>query len=265
MPSLGLDLGPSETKIARARQHLDTLEREVPAEIVESGPYAVRFSEVDPQTGWCEISLVPQDTEKPRLSVLVGDLVHNLRCALDYIITALADASGTPLTTRHQFPIFNTEGGYSARVTRKKDGPLQGIVHGNTLIDTLQPYKLKPNPRADPLWHIHRFSNADKHREPIAFLAIPHGSFKIRFNGVRVETEEFTEITNWSPNEEYVISRMRFDPPRARNLRVDGPMQLEVIFTTPAFETEPAHSVGLTELRESCDHVAMVIDAFKLL
>src|ERR1035438_3957568 len=233
---VGLDLSPSAAKLARAKDHLEALERELPAEVEKNGPYAVRFSPVDPATGWCEVSLVPNDTGKPRLSVVVGDLVHNLRCALDYIITALVDASGAKLTTRHQFPIFRTEAGYLDRVLKWKDCPLQGIIHGVTLIRELQPLKLQPNPRADPLWHVHRFNNAGKHREPLAFLAIPRGSFRIRFNGIPAEVEEVTEIKDRSPDTEYVVHRIRFDPPRAYNLRTEGSMQLEVIFTTPEFE-----------------------------
>lgn len=262
---LGLDLSASDGKLARARQHQKLLESEVPAELAQNGPYAIRFSSVDPQTGWCDVLLIPNKLEKPRLSAIVGDVIHNLRCALDYIVTALADASGTPVTTHHQFPIFRTEEGYEARVASNLHGALQGISDGLILMRDLQPYKLQPEPRQDPLWHIHRFNNADKHREPVALLAIPSGSIQLRYNGIPVENEPVLEITDWSPDQEYVIHRIRFDPPRAYNLRAEGPIQLQVSFTTPPFPPEPAHTVTISQLSASCEHVAMIVDAFKML
>jgi hypothetical protein len=263
--TLGLDLSASDGKLAHARKHQDLLESEVPAELAQGGPYAIRFSTVDPNTGWCDVFLVPDQPKKPRLSAIVGDVVHNLRCALDYIVTALADTSGTPVTTRHQFPIFRAEGGYEARVVNNPSGALQGISDGLILTRELQPYKLQPEPTQDPLWHIHRFNNADKHREPVALLAIPSGPIQLRFNGIPVESEPVLEIPNWSPDEEYVIHRIRFDPPRAYNLRAEGPIQLQVSFTTPPFATEPAHTVTISQLRGCCDHVAKIIDLFKML
>jgi hypothetical protein len=263
--TLGLNLASSEAKLAHARQHMKLLESEVPADPAERGPYAIRFSQVDPQTGWCDVLMVPNEIEKPRLRSILGDVIHNLRCALDYIVTVLVDASGATLTTRHQFPIFLTEDGYLSRVVNHKSGPLQGIAEGLTVFRDLQPYKHKPDPRQDPLWHIHRFNNADKHREPAALLAIPSGAIQLRFNGIPAERVPVLEITEWDPNKEHVIHSIRSDPPSAYNLRAEGPIKLAVSFTTPAFESEPAHSVNLVQLRKSCDHVAMVIDAFKLL
>lgn len=262
---LSLDLRASETKLAHARKHLELLEGELPADIAKGGPYAVRFTEVNPQTGWCNVLIVPNEIEKPRLGAILGDVMHNLRCALDYIITALVEASGAALTTRHQFPVFRTEAGYLSRVVHKKDGALQGIDHGLTIVRGWQPYKLKPDPRQDPLWHIHRFNNADKHREPAAMLAIPRGSLKLRFNGVPVDMERILEIPEWTPHQEHVIHRIRFDPPRAYNLRAEGPLRLAVSFTTPPFGGEPEHQITTLQIAESCAHVRHVVDAFKLL
>ena len=64
--TLGLDLSPSEAKLERA---------------------------------------IPQP-EEPRFGIIVGDIMHNLRSALDYIVTALVNQSRTRLTTSHQFPIY---------------------------------------------------------------------------------------------------------------------------------------------------------------
>jgi len=41
---------------------------------------------------------------------------HNLRCALDYIVTALVVASDEEVTNRHQFPIFHSSKRFRANV-----------------------------------------------------------------------------------------------------------------------------------------------------
>lgn len=267
--ALGLDLSSSEAKVARAKEHLEALERGVPNDLAADAPYALRFSPVDPSTGWCEVFLVPRQTGKPRLSAVMGDIIHNLRCALDYIVTVLVDASQTKLTTRHQFPIHADESGYIKSVATPasavKNGPLTGVVHGLGLIEQVQPYKRSPDPRRDPLWHVHRFSNADKHREPATPLVVPGGAIQISFNGIPVEEAPVAEIPNWSPNDEHLITRIRFDPPHAYNLRASGPLKVKPYFTTPAFGTEPEHTMSLQEIRGACEYVTMVVESFKLL
>jgi hypothetical protein len=265
--TLALDLSSSDAKLARAREHLEVLKSEIPASIEDAGPYSIRFSEVDPQTGWCSIFLVPNQTDKPRLGGVLGDFIHNLRCALDYIVTALVDANQATLTTRHQFPVYIDEAAYRAKVgtatTVVAKGNLGGIVDGLALIEQWQPYRLKPNPRADPLFVVQRFSNADKHREPVALLSIPVGSIEFDYNGTIVEKDEFAELTNWRADQESEIGRIRFDPPIAENLRVKGSLTVAVTFMTPEFMAEPEFSIPFSALQGVCDHVTMVVNLFK--
>jgi len=109
--TLNLDLASAKAKVARASELLDVLERDLPIHLSQNGPYAVRFS-LDQNTGWCEVWLVPSNRGDYRFSLLFGDFIHNLRCALDYIVTALVIASGAQLTTKHQFPIYRQEATY---------------------------------------------------------------------------------------------------------------------------------------------------------
>jgi hypothetical protein len=263
---VGLDLAPSRAKLARAREHLDTLQRETTAGVKQDSPYAVRFSQVDPQTGWCSITLVPQKGAEPRLGAIFGDVVHNLRCALDYVVTALVDASGAKLSTKHQFPIYKDAAEYAAKVGTKTEalpnGPLGGITDGLTLIAEWQPYKTKPDPRTDPLWGIHRFSNADKHREPATFATVPVGALKLAYNGIVVESEPGLEITGWEPGDDVPVGRIRFDPPRAENLRAEGEVRLDVWFVTPAFRSDADLTIKLGNLPGVIQHVATMLDLF---
>jgi hypothetical protein len=267
--TLGLDLSSCDAKLARARENADTLKRETTASVKKEATHAVRFSQVDPQTGWCVISLVPQKVEEPRLSAILGDVIHNLRCVLDYVVTALVDASQTQLTTSHQFPIFKDPALYASRVGTKTDalpnGPLRGVTHGLVIVEGWQPYYTQPQPRTDPLWGIHRFSNADKHRQPAIFGLLPVGGIQLRYNGIKVEEDLVEEIPDWTPEQEIPLGRIRFDPPRAYNLRAEGNISLDVQFVTPPWQGDPELALSLRTLPGIIDHVAKLLDTFRQL
>jgi hypothetical protein len=267
--TLGLDLGSCAAKLARAREHARTLERETVARVEQQATHAVRFSEVDPQTGWCSMSLVPQKIEEPRLSAILGDVIHNLRCALDYIATALVDASPTQLTTSHQFPIFKDAARYASKVGTKTDalpdGPMRGVAHGLSVVEGWQPYNAQGDPRADPLWGIHRFSNADKHRQPAIFGLVPVGQFEISYLGHVVEEDLLDEVRDWQPDQDIPVGRIRFDPPIAANLRAEGKVKLRILFVTPKWQGDDALSIGLGSLPVVIDHTAKLLDTFRQL
>jgi hypothetical protein len=267
--TLNLDLTACDAKLARARENLDTLQREAKASITKEATHAVRFSAVDPQTGWCSISLLPQKVEEPRLSAILGDVIHNLRCVLDYVVTALVDASATPLTTSHQFPIFKDAARYASKVGTKTqaldNGPLRHVTHGLALVEDWQPYHVKGDPRTDPLWGIHRFDNADKHHQPAVFGLVPLGSFNICFNGYKVEDDILEEVTNWKPGQEIPVGRIRFDPPEAENLRAEGNVSLNVVFITPPWLGDDDLTISLGAVHGIIEHVGQLVESFRLL
>ncbi len=266
---LHLDLSASKAKLDRAIHHVEALENRIPTAFGDQDAYGIRCSEVDPETGWCEVFLVPYRAamEKPGLGVIVGDIVHNLRCALDYVVTALVDKSGFRLNSKHMFPIFLNPGDYAHTVgddrTAKTRGPLGGIRYGPGLIEQLQPYHW-PSPRESPPWIIYRFSNADKHREVAATIPVPlpGEGLNFAFKGTMVERAPVAEIPDWSPFKESLIHRMRFDPPIATDLHVEGPLRLMVTFHTAEFGTESPCSVHGQIFGQLCDWVRIVLDQF---
>jgi hypothetical protein len=264
--ALDLDLTAANSKLARAREHADTLQRETVEAIKKEPTHAVRVSEVDPQTGWCDIALVPQGVKEPRLSVILGDVIHNLRSALDYVVTALAEASDAKLSSAHQFPIYKDAADYAARVgtpiAAKTHGPLHKITHSLAVIEAWQPYRRKPDPRTDPLWGIHRFSNADKHRAPSYYAPIPIGKLGLSYKGIPVEQDILDEV-EFAPDKEIPVGRIRFDPPRIEQLRVEPEVSLEVRFVTPAFGGDADLTIPLGAVGGIVSHVAKLLDSFR--
>lgn len=267
--ALNLDLGPSKAKLARAREHAETLKAETVDGIKQEASHAVWFSAVDPQTGWCDIAMVPQKIDKPRLSVLLGDVIHNLRCALDYLIPPLVEASEAKLSTAHEFPVYLDAGDYAAKVgsrtVAKGKGPLRHIVHGLSVVEAWQPYNAKGDPEADPLWGVHRFSNADKHRQLTPFGLVPVGQFRIECNGTIVERDFVEEVSDWELDDDIPIGRIRFAPTRAYNLRAVGRVNVDVRFIAPKFGKEGKLSLKLAHVPVVVECVAAVVESFAVM
>ncbi len=116
--TLSLDVSDSRAKLGRAQEHRGSLEAERVA-FVNSDPYTLTFTPADPEKlGWASVVLTRSDpSENLTFALALGDMVHNLRCALDYLVTALAAASDALPVEGHLFPIFLNEEDYQTRVT----------------------------------------------------------------------------------------------------------------------------------------------------
>ena len=275
--TLHLDLSASDAKIARAREHAKALEIEVDRIISERNPYGSRVVEIEENSGWFAF-LLTQIAHPPEhtLGIVFGDVIHNLRCALDYIVTALAAASKTNLTVSHQFPIFKTQSGYESRVgdnlvsvprLKGRGGPLLGITIGLQEIWDVQPFHRKAEPRADPLYVVHRFSNADKHRiiaEDLSFMK--QSTMQILPSEGVVEEIRNSLDPDWSKQTEYEVGRVRYAYPFPANVYLKSEVAVEVYFGTPGFADEARGIViPLGYVNATCDHIAMVVDRFKTL
>jgi hypothetical protein len=212
---VNLDLSGAHAKLDRAAEHFEALKGEL-IDAAQSPPYALRHGEVDPETLWCSIYLTPLDPPwRLKCAILAGDLHHNLRCALDYIVTELVDKSGATLTRKHQFPIFRSKDHYMKWVgfpVPHERGPLEGVKHGLVEIEALQPYKTDPgDPEQSPLWHLHEFSNADKHRAiSLIYPRFLGGPFFVTSDVPQPDMWRPPERYTWEEGREYELARVRF-------------------------------------------------------
>lgn len=93
------------------------------------------------------------------ISLITGDVIQNLRSALDQLAYELwvRESNGQGRSTKIYFPIDNDEASYR----KGKAGKTQGIsAQSLAIIDSLKPYK----DGNDVLWRIHTLNNHDKHR-----------------------------------------------------------------------------------------------------
>lgn len=144
------------TKIERAKKHLLDLE----AQLKEFHDQRLNVvgSKGDFEAGQgthfhVDLPILPFDS-----ITAAGDIVHNLRCALDHLAYQLVIVgSGKEPSRRVEFPIAKDLATYEATKAKKVEGmrPL-AVRH----IDNLKPYK----GGNQLLWRIHELDNIDKHR-----------------------------------------------------------------------------------------------------
>ena len=131
--ALGLDLSNSVEKIKRANVHFEALNREIDLVIKERPPYTAR---VDYDKEACCYSMVvcTQYFEEPLLGIIVGDFIHNVRSAVDYIIVALVRKNPAGKLDRQQFPIYDNARNYA----NKPKSVLEGVIDGLDTIERFQ-------------------------------------------------------------------------------------------------------------------------------
>lgn len=145
-------LADSRAKLCRARDHLAALEAETKKHW-KRRPYDLSI-EGDVDTGEYVVSLRPREPPK-EYGLIIGDVIANLRGALDYLVYALAWLdSGFP-QEQTQFPIADTLEQFESTKARRLKGLSPAHV---AAIEALQPYN-----GGDWLARLRDLSNTDKH------------------------------------------------------------------------------------------------------
>jgi hypothetical protein len=176
---MALDLSGVQAKIKRAFEHLQVLDAEIEA-WAHSYPYGLREEKRDEgreRVGLLEIYSRPTD---PRFGLLIGDIAHNFRSALDQLAYAVSidglRAKGLPTKEfakaegRIAFPICTVR---DAWTTALAQGKLEGASGGVLAkIERHQPLHAD-DPTTHDLHVLHWLNNRDKHRLLHAVAAFP--------------------------------------------------------------------------------------------
>jgi hypothetical protein len=151
-------------KIERAKKHL----RDLAADLLVAKNVTVIRSQDDLKPGESikrgfQLSDManPEFVTLPRIPFDVlttaGDVVHNLRSALDHLAHQLVIVgSGKEPSRRIEFPIAKDLAAYESTKARKVVGMRQEAIEA---IDRLKPYQ----GGNDLLWRVHELDNIDKH------------------------------------------------------------------------------------------------------
>jgi hypothetical protein len=163
-------------KLDRAEKHLDEIDREI-STYRDTNPYrAIRDRKQKRHPNlWCyRLSIHPPPDD--RVAVIFGDVIHNIRSALEHLAVGISDPKRKGKT---KFPILHVDiwakEGRRYRI-RKPDArrSFNSAVKGMTpeaiaIIKRLQPYQSGPRGAViDPLAMVSSLENADKHRQLVS-------------------------------------------------------------------------------------------------
>jgi len=172
-------LDGAQFKLARAQSEINII-RSMETAFFEETKYSVVRAEHNSISGK-DIYRIKIDGVPPSLDwgVFIGEIAHNLRSALNYLVyqLALLNSANKPETVagdkRLQFPIFTDRGDFK----RKRKGAIGLLtLKHQTIIEGLQPYNSvsstllptidlsKWSGRNSPLFWLEEINNVDKHR-----------------------------------------------------------------------------------------------------
>jgi hypothetical protein len=162
-----------ETKVRRAKVHLDALEQEI-AVFGNSKPYRIE-SHDDTQTSQyvVEVELVAPDIWP--IGAILGDFVNCLRSSLDHLIYGLAHMHGVP-SKKPSFPIigiFNPDQTLATISECTPGVPDEAVA----IIKSLQPYNAGVAYESTHLYRLNKLWNVDKHRH----IPLHAGGSELRF------------------------------------------------------------------------------------
>lgn len=146
--------GGIRAKVARALELLLALDERLHA-YLDADPFVLQ-RQVQPDGETSVFALKVTSQPPPDLALLVGEVVHQLRSALDHVAYGLVVGAGNTPTHRTGFPVcvrrparLNVHGGVTAEAL--------------ALVDAFQPYQ-RPDAEAHPLNVLNALWNVDKHR-----------------------------------------------------------------------------------------------------
>jgi hypothetical protein len=192
---MGQALEGPRARVVRAKEHLNTLSRETAPfrGALHYGKDYTVATEFDPETRKFALRL---DVLRPvpllRFGILVGDVVHQCRSALDNLIEEATVAYSGAALPGTEFPVFNDPIAFSQRKKNEEPAPNSGIyaIRGIDprlwdLVEKLQPYNKSASGSPRSLGVLHKFWNTDKHRFPAVVATSTLASFpKLNLYGV---------------------------------------------------------------------------------
>jgi hypothetical protein len=146
-----------QAKIERAKQHIRDAQTAVQS-FFDATPYAVGTKR-NPQTRQLIYYLVSVAELPNSIAAITGDVLQNLRSALDHLAYQLVSVGtgGKGPFDHVYFPISDDATKYEAGKHGRMKGMRQEAIKA---IDAIKPYKGGD----DMLWRLHKLNNIDKHR-----------------------------------------------------------------------------------------------------
>jgi hypothetical protein len=156
-----------QPKIDRVKQHIVDLNIAL-GSFRDTNPYVIGTKQ-NPQTRQPIYYLASMNEVPPAIAAIAGDVLQNLRSALDHLAYQLFLVGGGKGPGTHiYFPIFDNATKYKAGRLGQVKGMAQAAIDA---IDVIEPYKSGHTDKSDILWRLHTLNRIDKHRLLITVAA----------------------------------------------------------------------------------------------
>jgi hypothetical protein len=217
----------SRLKAERAGKHLAELEERA-ARFIQETPYGPSRRLDADNYAYFIYEFPPQPTPSHELGVILGDLAHNLRSALDHIAWQLALLTTSNPSTQTAFPIFAATD--KEKMSKFRIMTKDVLDEARPIMEALQPYHWGTSARANNLWILHSLWNTDKHR---MLNPVP----------VRLRFPQFTGLGGHVHH--FGDGRIEVRVPRGANpeKELEPHITREVLFEIPHLD-DAAHVVG---------------------
>jgi hypothetical protein len=148
-------------KVKRAYRHIDELKQSF-ADFLKIDFCALRVSQ-DPNTGQASIYIQSVATPPPETALTIGDIVHNLRAALDHTIVEILGERGN----RESFPVAKEQDNPGAHPTyRLIKETLPDLAA--FILEKIQIY----DTGTPSIWAVSKLDNIDKHNLLIPIVSV---------------------------------------------------------------------------------------------
>ena len=159
-----LELEGISLKIGRALKHRHELERVIQS-FLQTNPYGLFL---DPQLhkGYHIVRVQVLKHPPAEIGVIVGDIAHNLRSALDHLACQFVISNGSSPSTQTAFPLFYEDPQATEKARLRWNDMTKGMSPAAIrFIDDCQPYKIRHLPDPHHLSILSALSNWDKHHD----------------------------------------------------------------------------------------------------
>jgi hypothetical protein len=275
------DFGGCWAKIDRAKEHRDALKGEV-GTIDGAGavvPPSNRIGlslEFDHQSGYhvFRAKAVLPDERLRRWGLITGDVVHNLRGALDHLVWQLARfhcRGGEPRNAEKvQFPLRDKRPppGTPPENFARDEVLLDVAPEHRAIIEGYQPYNggyTQGGFITYPFYWLREFSNRDKHRVIVLAHTIPYRSMidPVEVFGGTARTVDFRDVGFGKPLELGAeILRVKVVPSTIhRNMDVAGYLTPAICFPYSGAPSAPGQQAGrhLMPVIAAIDHMSTLV------
>lgn len=183
-------------KLERANEHLAVMQANWDA-FGQSKPHGFPVH-VHHDATYYEIWMEVRTQPCIGFSILAGEIIHQLRSALDHLVWILVGRCGNKPPGKHTgFPIYSAERDWLRDVERRSPkrrgfSPLHGLDPRSdewALVKRYQPYNR--GHCADALDTLNQFWNADKHRTLYTTFAVP-------------DVDDLERMITWNPDADLV-------------------------------------------------------------